>query len=163
MRLLSIALVSLGLTACAPVGVSAPRGESAGEWHVLSHIKMAAFSVNDPRTYDLMIFCDDAAHVRLFHTVPLDEADSNLVLRSRRASLVLRGERQETRATPPPVSSDPGPLAGYVVMARLEKESALSREFDRSGQLQVRTGAYQSVATDGDEADALRQLWTACA
>jgi hypothetical protein len=85
-------MVGVSLAGCTPTPLSLAE-DTAGAWQVLPHIKMAAFSRADPRDYDLMIFCEDDDHVRLYHAVPPDEAGSELVLRSERVSLSVPAER----------------------------------------------------------------------
>jgi hypothetical protein len=122
-------------------------------WHVMRHIKLATFSASDPGEYEVMIFCDPPAHVVIYHFARPEAlgAASDLKLQSGREQLVLQGERQEVRVTPPPLAPGPEPLLGYRVMVRLERNAAVLAAFLHSGALEVRSGAQLTHADAGTE------------
>jgi hypothetical protein len=138
------------LTSCAPTPDNRleARADAAGSWQVMRGIKLATFSASDPGEYDLMIFCDPPDHVRIYHlTAPDALGDaSNLILTSGAERTELAGQREEVRATPPPVSSAPGPLLGVRVHARLARDEPLMRAFLHSGRLEAISGAHVTRA-----------------
>jgi hypothetical protein len=118
----------------------------------MHHIKLAAFSASDPSEYDLMIFCDAPDHVRVYHLAPpeaLGDA-SDLVLRSGNVRVALQGQREEVRATPPPVSADPGPLLGVRVHARIATTAPVMAAFLQSGNLEAGSGQHITHANAGE-------------
>jgi hypothetical protein len=160
-------LLLIGVSACesgsAPSSTDASGPERPG-WQVMGHIKLAAFSATDLGEYDLMIFCEDDHHVRLYHLVAPNEPSDRLLLRSGAARLDLQGERQEERVSPPPVTAGDGPVVGVRIMARLDQDAPVWRSFLRTGGLEVTSGARLTRAdADASERAELSALFAACA
>jgi hypothetical protein len=134
----------------------------------MHQIKMVAFAAADPRDYSVIVSCEGADALRFYHrTIRPEEltGEPSLTLQSGRHALTLPGERQDERASPPPVGLAPdGEITGVTITAVAPRNAHVLENFLATGDLELRSGARVTNADAApNEAAALRALWDRCA
>jgi hypothetical protein len=167
-RLTSLCLAA-SLLSCAPAQ-RLPDADLADErgWIFMDQLKMVAFAAPDPRDYAVIVACEGEEALRFYHRTlrPEELTDApSLTLQSGRHVLTLPGERQDERATPPPVAVAPdGEITGVTIMAVAPRNAPVVENFLATGDLQLRSGARITRADAApNETAALRALWDRCA